>query len=111
MRNISEIPDKWIIIQLPDNVYKVFATWVGGYLSGDSWKLNSGITNIEEDENYYYIYGYSGSCYKCNKSYYGSTNYGYNIISSMKDKSQEKNINIKVLNEDEFNNYFIQNHQ
>jgi hypothetical protein len=63
-------PDNWIIIELIMNqkiIHKVLAGWSGGYLSGDSWKLNSGITRITEDDNYWYIGGYSGSVYKCHK--------------------------------------------
>ena len=76
------IPDQWVILQLPDNNYKVLAIWLGSYLQGDSWKVNSGITHIIADEEYYYIYGYSGSCYKCNKLSYGITSsYGLHILN------------------------------
>ena len=64
-RNISEVPDRWVIFKLPNNYYKVFGTWAGGYLDGDRWKLNSGISKVEQDENFYYFIGFSGSCYKC----------------------------------------------
>lgn len=83
-KNISEIPDNWVILKLPNNVYKVFATWIGGYLYGDSWKLNSGIHKVEQDENFYYFIGYSGSCYKCNKKSYGIvTSFGLNILNKI----------------------------
>lgn len=83
-RNISEEPEKWVIIKLPNNDYKVFGTWAGGYLDGDRWKLNSGIKEVEQDENYYYFIGYSGSCYKCHKNGYGfATSYGSNILNGL----------------------------
>ena len=68
-------PDNWVILKLKagkldSGLYKVLAGWSGGYLDGDTWKLNSGITEVKEDENYYYFYGYSGSCYRCNKQSY-----------------------------------------
>ena len=86
-RNISEIPDKWVILKLKDTFYKVFATWNGGYLSGDSWKINSGISKIEQDSDSYYIYGFSGSCYKCNKKAYGIANsYGNDILNSIMER-------------------------
>lgn len=33
-------PDNWLVIKIgvTDPIYKVFATWHGGYLDGDSWK-------------------------------------------------------------------------
>lgn len=78
------IPDKWLILKFlkGEVFYKVFATWSGGYANGDEWKLNSGITKVEEDGDYYLFYGYSGSVYRCHKNGYGSNNYGYNVINS-----------------------------
>lgn len=64
-------PDNWIILKFNTEAhgvfYKVLAGWSGGYLDGNSWKLNSGITKIELENDYYLIYGYSGSVYKCHK--------------------------------------------
>jgi len=36
MRNVSEIPDGWVILKITNKEqihHKVFATWVGGYLN------------------------------------------------------------------------------
>lgn len=60
-------PDYWYVIKINDSLDKVFATWGGTYLTGPSWRLNSGITSVEEDENYFYFHGSSGSIYKCHK--------------------------------------------
>jgi len=64
--------DNWVIIKIKgdDPHYRVLAGASGGYLYGSSWKLNSGIVKIEEDGEYYLIYGSSGSCYKCHKESY-----------------------------------------
>lgn len=80
------IPDRWVIIKLPDNIYKVFAMWQGGYLSGDAWRLNSGITRVAQDDKAWYFYGHSGSCYRCFKDRYGITGYGMSVLSNIKDK-------------------------
>ena len=66
-------PDNWVIIQIKgDNPhYKVLAGWSGGYIDGSSWKLNSGITRLEEDGNHCNFYGHSGSLYSCSKGSYG----------------------------------------
>ena len=63
-------PDNWIIVKiiLPDEVgYKILAGWSGGYLHGNAWKMNSGITKAEEDGNYILFHGYSSSVYRCHK--------------------------------------------
>ena len=73
MRNITEIPERWVVLKIngPETYFRVFGGWRGGYLDGDRWKMNSGIVGIEEDEDYYYFEGHSGSWYKCNKNGYG----------------------------------------
>ena len=81
-RNINETPERWVIVKLPNNYYKVFGTWAGGYLDGDRWQLNSGISKVEQDESFYYFIGFSGSCYKCHKKAYGiATSYGLDVLN------------------------------
>jgi len=82
--NVTETPERWVILKLPNNQYKVFGTWSESYLNGDSWKLNSGISEVEQDNYYYYFIGFSGSCYRCHKKRYGTaSNYGLNVLSGM----------------------------
>lgn len=78
-------PEKWLILKIgtENPIYKVFASWHGGYLDGDSWRINSGISEVQEEGDYINFYGYSGSCYKCHKSCYGITSYGERILDSM----------------------------
>ena len=40
-------PDRWVVVKIvtaKERLYKVFASWSGGYGGSDSWKMNSGIT-------------------------------------------------------------------
>ena len=65
-------PDNWVVIKMKgdDPHYRVLAGWSGGYLDGDSWRMNSGITKVEEDDGYYNFSGFSGSTYRCGKKSY-----------------------------------------
>lgn len=65
-------PDNWIIIKFGghDPHYRVLGGWSGGYLNGSSWRMNSGITGVEETDTHYLFYGSSGSTYKCHKEAY-----------------------------------------
>ena len=66
-------PDNWVVIKLDDGNdphYRVLAGWSGGYLDGDSWRMNSGITEVNETDDYYYFKGSSGSEYRCGKGSY-----------------------------------------
>ena len=64
--------DNWVVIFLNggDPHYRLLVGTSGGYTTWDSWRMNSGITRVEEDEHYFYFYGSSGSCYKCYKEAY-----------------------------------------
>jgi hypothetical protein len=97
IRYPSDSPEGWVILKIENSppVYKVFGSWTGGYLKGDSWRINSGISRVEEDLHYYYFYGYSGSCYKCKKNRYGAiSSWNQSVLNSFIEKSP---IKIKVL--------------
>ena len=111
MRNKSiEIPDSWSIIKISNNpndiygkepYYKVFASWRGGYLDGDRYKFNSGITKVEEDKDNFYFYGYSGSCYKCHKQLYDRhSSWALGILETTIENSAEYGIIVEKLPED-----------
>ena len=83
------IPDKWRLVKLVSEKdkaihYRVFAGWYGGYTSGDSWKLNSGITKVKECKDYYDFYGSSGSLYRCMKEYRGMSMYMCIVLEQLK---------------------------
>ena len=99
---ISETPDRWVVLKIPQTgtaaLYKIFGSWAGGYLDGDQWKVNSGIVSVEEDEDYYYFIGYSGSCYKCHRKGYGvMTSYSQSILDNLIDKAGGIGVSINVL--------------
>ena len=97
-------PDRWLMVKLTNYKnevhYRVFATWAGGYLGSDYWKLNSGVTQLEETETHFLFDGSSGSTYICNKASYGSTGYGFGVLSNLITKSIEQGTEIEVLPDD-----------
>lgn len=88
------IPDKWLVLKIDGEelIYKVFGSWSGGYLDGDSWKLNSGIESVEETNDAFLFKGFSGSVYKCRKNSYGSNAYGAAIINGWMKESDKISI-------------------
>jgi hypothetical protein len=94
-------PDKWLVIKIEGKdvplTYKVFACWHGGYLDGDSWKLNSGITKVTKEDGFYLFEGYSGSVYSCNENCYGATMYGYGVLQNIIEKSKEAGVNVEKM--------------
>jgi len=72
--NSNYTPDHWVVLKInygDETIYKVLAGWDSSYLTGTSWRLNSGITKFEEFENHYEFSGSSGSTYCVSKHSYG----------------------------------------
>lgn len=84
-------PDKWAVVKIggQDPHYRIFGSWRGGYTSGDSWRLNSGVKSYTEDEDYYYFHGFSNSTYVCHKKGYGVA--GMYCIGVIEDLCSDEN--------------------
>lgn len=99
-------PDRWVMLKFNYNgevIYKILATWYGGFTTGDSWKLNSGCTKIEEDGQLYRFYGSSGSVYQVHKSTYGMGSYTHGVFSSFQKQIEDANdpsITMELMPED-----------
>lgn len=96
---IHTLPDRWVVLKLTlkdgkEPIYKVFASFYGGYLDGDSWKMNSGISSIRIDDNFIYFDGYSGSVYKCHnkESSYGTNSLANGVLTNMLQKLNESDV-------------------
>lgn len=81
-------PDGYAILKVQaygsdDIVLKVFGSWSGGYLDGDSWRLNSGIIDVKEYEDSYLVTGYSGSQYVLSKQTNYIRHYNEAILQDM----------------------------
>ena len=76
-------PDKWIVVQIGINkpFYKVFASWA------DEWRMNSGISKVEDAGEYFLFHGYSGSVYKCDKQAYGTNSYTQGVLDDIIEKA------------------------
>ena len=75
-------PDKWIIVDM-NTVKKVFATWLGGYLNGETWKLSSGTLEIKDCGDYWELPQYSGSVYKLFKDSEGTTMWSMDVLEHL----------------------------
>jgi hypothetical protein len=78
-------PDNWVVIKIngKNPHYRVIAGWTGGYLQGDSWRLNSGITKAYQEDGYVSFHGASGSSYVCHKDGYGLRNNNAHIYEQL----------------------------
>lgn len=97
-------PDRWVMLKFNNNgsdIYKILATFYGGYTTGDSWKLNSGVTKIEEDGQTYLFHGSSGSVYRCHKNGYGMGAYTSGVFASFqKEVDGAEGVTMELLPEE-----------
>lgn len=82
------VPDKWILVRLYSPIhgeaFRVLASWYGGYLGSDSWKLSSGVVKEEDCGDYIDFHSQSGSVYRCYKRAQGMSGYTHGVFSSFK---------------------------
>lgn len=104
-------PDKWVIVEVKrpnhETVYKVFASWGGGYLDGPSWKMNSGITKVVDNGDSYDVHGYSGSVYSLRNGGYGMTGYGSGAYLNLEKQVTEhgEGYSITIFPEDQVDEF------
>jgi hypothetical protein len=95
-------PDRWTVLRIHATgqiIYKVFASWSGGYTGSDSWKLNSGITRATLVGDSWEFDGSSGSVYSCHKDSYGTNGYGGHVLNGLLERAEQQGIEIDVLSE------------
>lgn len=95
-------PDGWVILKIKTNEtetgygYKLFSSWRGGYLGNDSWRLNSGITSIEKENDYYIVRGYSSTIYAIHPSTFGKLGaYNESVLNTIIGDNDVQIINIQ----------------
>jgi hypothetical protein len=98
-------PDNWVVLKMKKGdekpTYKIFASWLGGYLDGDQWKMNSGITKVDEHDTYIDFHGYSGSVYRCIKGTYGTgTSWTGSVLNNFIETASEICAEITILPDD-----------
>jgi hypothetical protein len=82
--DLAYLPDNWVVVKVSKG-YKVLAGWSSSYLEGSSWRMNSGITEVHEDQDHFLFHGFSGSVYACHKDRYGMNMSSAGIFKQMKD--------------------------
>jgi hypothetical protein len=91
-------PDRWVVIKIvtpKEHLYKVFACWYG-----DSWKINSGITQAQLVDDVWEFSGYSGSVYSCYRASYGVTAYGSTVLQGFIQEAESQGVSIEIMSED-----------
>lgn len=99
--------DKYEILKITpdgdDPHYRLFTSTSGGYTTGDSWRMNSGITSITEDpDGMLHVHGNSGSEYVVHKDSQGVTGYTASIVAEMVEQAHKRRMDIEVVSLDQY---------
>jgi hypothetical protein len=87
-------PDRWVVLEFThkgEAIRKVLAGWKGAYTQADTWRLNSGITEVKDEGDFFLFSGSSGSVYKCWKQSEGMTGLSSSIYEGFLKQVQESN--------------------
>lgn len=101
-------PDKFVVLKITNkdgSHYRIFGSWHGGYLDGDSWRLNSGITNVTKTKNGLNFQGQSGSVYRVNPEQYGMTIYTSGVLRSWQEDYKDKGVTLEVLDNQDWTKF------
>lgn len=95
-------PDNWVVLffNTKSPHYRVLVGWSGGYTTGDSWRMNSGITSVTEDDHHYLFHGHTGSVYRCHKNAYGLRRNNSYVWGELQERYGDK---VEIL--DQHNNW------
>lgn len=91
------VPHCWVILKVNDGLYKILASWYGGYLGSNSWKLSSGITKVEADPDTWQVHNHSGSIYVLGKKAHGMSMFTHSVLNSFQKQAPQ----ITLLSEEE----------
>ena len=77
-------PDLWSLLEITEigeqKLYKVVASWYGGFGGSNSWKISSGATVIIQYPKHLDIINISGSVYRVGTDNYGMSSYTRSIV-------------------------------
>lgn len=109
----SYCPDGWVFLEKTytdtgEKYYSIFGCWWGGFSSGDSWKLSSGMTKEvtcrqHGEHESFNCPQESGSTYLVSFTVYNRLNsYSLGVLSSLIDSADSiPNLKVRVIEEDE----------
>lgn len=102
-------PHCWVIVKINssnDMLYKVLASWYGGFAGSDEWRLNSGISSYEivrEHGDVFYLFkGYSGSVYKVHPNNETFSGLSRSVFDNLKRQSEVSDYTVEHISFEDF---------
>jgi hypothetical protein len=99
-------PDTWVVLRIvsiknSDEIfYRLLSGWTGGWARSDEWRLNSGITKMEDAGTHWVIHGQSGSVYHCHKECYRLSSLTSGVYAEWQNELGAENIQVMPADTD-----------
>jgi hypothetical protein len=112
--NMSEYtPDSWKLVKLVSpkhgTIYKVLASWYGGFTQGNSWKLSSGVESVSIEGDLITLPQSSGSVYVLHKNNEHISSMMHCVYASFQEdiaKAPDSGITLEMVELDEAVKFF-----
>jgi hypothetical protein len=93
-------PDGWVVVEIKDankTVFRILASWYGGFAGVDSWKLGSSIEHVVKHEDFFEFKNSSGSTYFCQNASYRMSMLARSIYNTLCADAAKFNGSIRIL--------------
>ena len=90
-------PDAWRFILIDNSLIKLFRSYDGGWCIAEQWMLNSGCTKIIPVDDYWQVYGYSGSIYTIHKEQGHLNSYTSSVLRSIVKKLEDGGVPVREI--------------
>ncbi|MBA2962129.1 MULTISPECIES: hypothetical protein [Ramlibacter] len=102
MSSATYTPDRWTVLAITNAAgerhFRILASWYGGFLGSDSWRMSSGISKIEPGPDHYRVHNdTTGSVYICVKGAQGTSAFVSRVLASYQEQARAAGATIKEL--------------
>ncbi len=101
--------DGYRFLLIDNSLVKLFRSYDGGFAIGESWMLNSGCTKIIPVDDYWQVYGYSGSMYYIRKEQGHLNSYTSSVLRSIVKRLDEGGVPVEEISLQEAIEYLEEN--
>jgi hypothetical protein len=91
------LPDGYRLLLIYNSLVKLFRSFDGAFAIAEQWMLNSGCTKIIPVDDYYQVYGYSGSIYTIHKEQGHLNSYTSSVLRGIVKKLEDAGVPVREI--------------
>jgi hypothetical protein len=91
------LPDGYRLLLIDNSLVKLFRSFDGAFAIAEQWMLNSGCTKIIPVDDYYQVYGYSGSIYTIHKEQGHLNSYTSSVLRGIVKKLEDAGVPVREI--------------